>query len=48
MTQVIVVILTITLAVGYLAKLFYGKFLKKQPHCDGCAFSKGKSPISYE
>ncbi len=36
--QLILVILFLAAALGYLGRLFYKRFIKKESHCDSCAF----------
>ena len=38
--QVFLVIITITLAVGFLARQTYQRFFKKDGNCEGCAVNK--------
>lgn len=46
--QLVLVILIVSIAITYLAYLFYSKFIKKQSTCEGCAFGKSAHQESHE
>jgi hypothetical protein len=48
MMQLVIVVFFVSVAISYLAYLFYSKFIKKQPPCDGCAFGKSAHQESHE